>query len=90
MSFPTYSISGETLLRHSGRKESKSFNHFLNAVNVKAKLRTNKTSKQGADLPPGGDASFASVLSQRCLQEKNGDATKDQKNKVWDEEYTCM
>ncbi|KAG5837924.1 hypothetical protein ANANG_G00218270 [Anguilla anguilla] len=33
------------------------------------------TSKDGADLPPAGNAPLASVLSQRSLQDKEGNPT---------------
>lgn len=47
------------------------------------------TFKDGADLPPGCDASLARVLAQRCLQEEDRNATGKEEDEVGDEEGTC-
>lgn len=47
------------------------------------------TLKDGANLPPGCDASLASVLAQCCLQEKDRNATGKEEDEVGDEEGTC-
>lgn len=46
------------------------------------------TLKERADLSPGSDASFASVLAQSCLQDKHGDPTSEEKYQVRDEKGT--
>lgn len=47
------------------------------------------TLKDGANLPPGCDASLASVLAQRCLQEEDRNATGKEEDEVGDEKGTC-
>lgn len=46
------------------------------------------TLKHGTYLPPGSHPTLTSVLSQRCLQEKHGDATEEEEHAVGDEEDT--
>lgn len=47
------------------------------------------TLKDGANLPPGCDASLASVLAQCCLQEEDRNATGKEEDEVGDEKGTC-
>lgn len=42
--------------------------------------------KQGADLPPAGDAALTGVLTERRLQEKDGNATSEEEDQVRNEE----
>lgn len=47
------------------------------------------TLKDGTNLPPGCDASLASVLAQCCLQEEDRNATGKEEDEVGDEKGTC-
>lgn len=47
------------------------------------------TFKDGANLPPGSDASLTGVLPQSSLQEEHRNPTHKQENEVGDEESTC-
>lgn len=46
------------------------------------------TLKHGTYFPPGSHPTLTGVLSQRCLQEKHGDATEEEEHAVGDEEDT--